>query len=1486
MIIGIRVKGLTLLALWLLAALAIGADALEQRYPALAAKAAAQGEVRVIVRMDVDARPEGEIPTQAERLAQRERIQVGGIQLAQRLSGMQFKQVKRFTHLPYVVGMADRRALERAAADPGVAAIFEDRLSRPMLAQSVPLIGGNVAIADGYDGSGQVVAVLDTGVDRNHPFFAGKVVHEACFSSNVAQYNATSVCPNGQASQVGTGAGADCEGVDGCNHGTHVAGIAAGAGSNFTGVASGAGIMALQVFSRFDSDQVCGGRAPCVLSFTSDQISALEHVYSQRNNFSIASVNMSLGGGQYASACDDQPAKAAIDLLRSAGIATVIASGNESLTSAIGAPACISTAISVGSTTKFDTVSSFSNSAQILDLLAPGSDINSAVPGAGFESLSGTSMAAPHVAGAFAVMRSRSPNATVDEILNAFTSTGRSVLDNRNSITKPRIRLDQALDRLGGAGGGSLAVAPVGDTAISGEVGGPFTPANLTLTLSNRGDQALAYRITDDANWLDLSSSGGNLAAGADTSVTAALNANANALPAGDYTATVSLDNTTNGTGSTTRTLRLSVTADGTPNDKFTDSVLLQQSSGTTSGRNLGAGKESGEPAHAGQGGGASVWWRWVAPAIGEVAFDTAGSTFDTLLAAYTGSSVSGLTGVAANDDAIGNRSRISFETDAGTTYHVAVDGKNAAEGDITLNWSFAQSTTPDAPIEVAPSTGFAASGPVGGPFAPTGTSYTLTNNSRSSVAVTVSGLPAWLDASLGSTTLAPTQSTTLTLGIDAPVAAALGPGIYPATLDINGITRLLSLTVTGGGDSNDDFADAATISGTAATVTGSNLGATRETDEPDHGGNSGGSSVWWRWTAPQSGIAVVDTFGSNFDTLLGVYTGPNVATLATIAGNDDAAGSDGLQSRASFPVSAGTVYFIAVDGYAGSAGAITLNLALTTGSPVNPDNDDFADAAVLFGFPVTASADNTGATKEPGEPDHAGNLGGSSLWWRWTAPQDGLVRIDTSGSLIDTVLAVYQGDVLGSSLRLIAANDDTGAGLQSEVVIAAQAGQSYRIAVDGFAGAVGPIVLNIRGAGPDNDDLAAARVITGFNVRETATNVGATREAGEPTDPNADAGDVSVWWRWTAPSATRVQIDTLGSSFDTTLAVYRGTDFGSATLIDANDDAAENLLQSLVTFDAQGGVTYLIAVNGYVGAVGDIAFNLRREIGLLLVDDDEGVADTDVAPRYAQVLDELGLAYAYWTTGGSDAEPDAAVLSQFDVVLWFSGGNVGSLPGPGAGAETALAGFLENGGCLALSSQDYLYTRGLTPFASSYLGVADFVDDVGYTQVQGRNAFSAAGTWSLNFPFVNWSDALTPGAGASTAFATAFGAAAIYRDTPNYRTLFAAFPLEAGNSAEARTALIGAAIDFCAPNPDFDGDGMPDTWEIDNGLDPRDPGDANEDADGDGLTNLEEYRNGTDPRSADTDGDGVGDREELAAGRNPTFNEGLILPMIQLILD
>jgi hypothetical protein len=124
----------------------------------------------------------------------------------------------------------------------------------------------------------------------------------------------------------------------------------------------------------------------------------------------------------------------------------------------------------------------------------------------------------------------------------------------------------------------------------------------------------------------------------------------------------------------------------GLLNDDFADRLQLIGSLDFVVGSNVGADWEAGEPYHWQNTGIHSVWWRWQAPASGTVTISTAGSNFDTIMAAYTGSSVAGLSLVANNDDyGTGATSQISFFATAGTVYQIAVDGYGAASGSISL---------------------------------------------------------------------------------------------------------------------------------------------------------------------------------------------------------------------------------------------------------------------------------------------------------------------------------------------------------------------------------------------------------------------------------------------------------------------------------------------------------------------------------------------------------------------------------------------------------------------------------------------------------------------------------------------------------------------------------------------------------------------------------------------------------------------------------
>lgn len=362
--------------------------------------------------------------------------------------------VQSFKTLPVVTLKVDRGGLDQLAAQPGVVSVTEDVPARPSLDESVPIIGADQAYAQGLTGAGSVVAVLDTGIATHHPFLKDRVISEACFSTTDPDLGATSLCPDGTDHQEGTGSAdsgtGPCATITECDHGTHVAGVIAGNGEGITGapkrgVAPGANIVALQVFSKFDSEDYCGpGAAPCVGSFTSSQLAALEKVLQLRQSGTpVVAANLSLGAGRYASACENDARKAAIDSLLAAGVATVVAAGNSGYTDAVSAPGCVPSAITVGATTDDDQLSAFTNRGPLLDLLAPGTSIVSSVPGDGYASKSGTSMAAPHVAGALAILRQAFPNDSVANLESRLEGSGKTV--SYTGADTPRIDVAQAL---------------------------------------------------------------------------------------------------------------------------------------------------------------------------------------------------------------------------------------------------------------------------------------------------------------------------------------------------------------------------------------------------------------------------------------------------------------------------------------------------------------------------------------------------------------------------------------------------------------------------------------------------------------------------------------------------------------------------------------------------------------------------------------------------------------------------------------------------------------------------------------------------------------------------------------------------------------------------------------------------------------------------------------------------------------------------------
>jgi len=524
----------------------------------------------------------------------------------------------------------------------------------------------------------------------------------------------------------------------------------------------------------------------------------------------------------------------------------------------------------------------------------------------------------------------------------------------------------------------------------------------------------------------------------------------------------------------------------GPANDHFAHRIVVASSSGSTTGSNAGATKEPGEPDHAGWPGGRSVWWSWTAPSSGWVRFDTVGSSFDTVLAVYTGSSVGALTEVASNDDCPYPTSRVTFMATAGVAYEIVVDGIGPSYfGNVVLRWG-----DPLPPLNddfadrwslVGSSSGWTTGTNVEATKEPGEPDHAGSVGGRSvwwSWAAPSSGavefdtygsgfesvVAVYTGSSVGALTVIAT-SADYDWDSSSTAFVAMAGTTYHIAVDGKGESDMGDVALRWGAPPpppNDDFADRYTLwDGVGHTTTsGRSFGASLEAGEPFQA-SPGGRSVWFTWLAPVTGWIGFDTNGSTFNTLLGAYTGSAVNALSYIAWNDDAPALS-PRSAIGFAVVEGVQYHIVVDGYNGDQGYYNLNYGGLPGSAPTtaPYNDAFANAIVLRGTSSVTTGNNVNASKQAGEPNHAGWIGGSSVWWVWTAHAGGSVTISTLGSTFDTLLGVYTGNAV-NALTHIASNDDApGGGFHSEVAFTAVAGTTYRIAVDGFASLQGIIRL------------------------------------------------------------------------------------------------------------------------------------------------------------------------------------------------------------------------------------------------------------------------------------------------------------------------------------------------------------------------------------------------------------------------------------------
>ena len=389
------------------------------------------------------------------------------------VTAAEFRVDRRFAMVPALAGVVrGEGALRRLAANRRVRRIDLDVGGSGELAASVSVIGANLRHTGGNTGSGITVGIMDSGIDLVHPDLAGSVTAEACFGFRTPT---TGFCANGTSRQFGAGAGQDNAG-----HGTHVSGIVASRGvSASRGVAPAANLVAIKVL---DNCSFSG----CFYA-SAELIAGWDWILANNGTLGIDVVNMSLGtSALFAGDCDNAAAytvagATAVNSLRSIGVLVVASAGNNGSTTGMGFPACLQQVISVGASNNVDAAAAFTNSNAQTDLFGPGVGIMSSLLNGTTRPASGTSMAAPHVAGCAALLL-QAGDATTPATLETRLETSPSTVT-RNGITYPRLDCRPTANAAPTANPGG-PYGGIEGSAISLNGGGSTDPDDDALTFS------------------------------------------------------------------------------------------------------------------------------------------------------------------------------------------------------------------------------------------------------------------------------------------------------------------------------------------------------------------------------------------------------------------------------------------------------------------------------------------------------------------------------------------------------------------------------------------------------------------------------------------------------------------------------------------------------------------------------------------------------------------------------------------------------------------------------------------------------------------------------------------------------------------------------------------------------------------------------------------------------------------------------------------
>jgi subtilisin family serine protease len=541
-----------------------------------------------------------------------------------------------------------------------------------------------------------VVAVIGSGVDYQHEDLAANIWRNPGETGldengNNKATNGIDDDDNGYVDDVYgiDPANQDADPMDDVGHETACAGIIGAVGNNdkgLVGVNWHVQLMALKA-----------GTAKGLLD--SEIIECFEYVILMKNRgVNVRVINNSYGGGANA-----QPIKDAIDAAGNLDILNIFSAMNagKNNDSSPDFPSCFDSPsiLSVAATDSSDLLWAYSNyGRKSVDLAAPGVSITSTTLRNGYRSdWTGTSFAVPHVTGAAALLLAAKPDLSVADVKSALLGTVDLVRGLTNRVaSNGRLNIARALQFLVDPGAPSIvtSVSPAGNrTPLK-------APIELTFTRPmDRASVEAGFSLTPTvAGTFEWSNNDRTLTFAPTAPFGVAINYTAKLLGSAMDTTGATLDGNFNRVAQGANWDDFTWGFRTTPaNDDFATAEPMSGESGTIAGTNRNATQEPGEPDHAGNRGGASIWCRWMAAGSGSVTFDTVGTRFDTLLAVYTGDRLGALTTLTGNDDdGRLKTSRLTFTPVAGTTYFVAVDGKSfprydttdaPAMGELVLNW-------------------------------------------------------------------------------------------------------------------------------------------------------------------------------------------------------------------------------------------------------------------------------------------------------------------------------------------------------------------------------------------------------------------------------------------------------------------------------------------------------------------------------------------------------------------------------------------------------------------------------------------------------------------------------------------------------------------------------------------------------------------------------------------------------------------------------